>query len=89
MKGRRMYKQKRKILIGKVISAKMQKTVVVQVERLVIHPRYKKVIRKYSKFKVHDENSLAKEGDTVKIIETRPLSKEKRWAILEIIKDKK
>jgi len=84
-----MYKQKRKILIGKVISAKMQKTVVVQVERLVIHPRYKKVIRKYSKFKVHDENSLAKEGDTVKIIETRPLSKEKRWAILEIIKDKK
>ena len=72
--------------MGKVIKAKMRKTVVVQVERLVTDPRYKKVIRKYSKFKVHDEKNLAKEGDTVKIIETRPLSKEKRWAILEIIK---
>lgn len=84
-----MYKQKRKILVGKVIKAKMQKTVVVQVERLVIHPLYKKTLRKYSKFKVHDEQGIAKEGDTVKIIETRPLSKEKRWAILEVIKEDK
>ncbi|MCM8765872.1 MAG: 30S ribosomal protein S17 [Candidatus Omnitrophica bacterium] len=82
-----MSKIKRKILLGKVLKAKMQKTVVVQVERTVIHPRYKKVIRKYSKFKVHDENGLAREGDRVKIMETRPLSKEKRWVILEVIKN--
>ncbi|MCM8798878.1 MAG: 30S ribosomal protein S17 [Candidatus Omnitrophica bacterium] len=55
-----MSKIKRKILLGKVLKAKMQKTVVVQVERTVIHPRYKKVIRKYSKFKVHDEQGIAK-----------------------------
>ncbi|MCM8794026.1 MAG: 30S ribosomal protein S17 [Candidatus Omnitrophica bacterium] len=81
-----MSQRKRKILTGKVIKAKMQKTVVVEVERTVIHPRYKKIIRKYSRFKVHDEKNLAREGDLVKIMETRPLSKEKRWVILEIIK---
>ncbi|MCM8783517.1 MAG: 30S ribosomal protein S17 [Candidatus Omnitrophica bacterium] len=81
-----MMAKRKKILIGKVVSAKMEKTVVVQVERKTIHPKYKRVIRKYSKFKAHDENKIAKEGDTVRIIETRPLSKDKRWVLLGVIK---
>ncbi len=80
-----MYKN-RKIRIGKVISNKMQKTVVVQVEELRRHPLYKKVVRHKSNFKVHDENNTCNIGDTVKIVETRPLSKEKRWRIVEIVK---
>lgn len=63
----------------------MDKTVVVQVERLRQHPRYKKYIRYRKKFKAHDENNACRAGDVVKIIETRPLSKEKRWRVVEII----
>lgn len=75
----------RKIRIGKVISNKMQKTVVVQVENLRRHPKYHKVVRHTSKFKVDDENNSCNIGDVVKIVETRPLSKDKRWRIVEII----
>ena len=77
--------QNRKVLTGKVVSAKMQKTIVVQVERKLRHPKYRRVVRRYSKFKVHDQNGQAKPGDAVKIIETRPLSKEKRWMLVEVI----
>ncbi|MGE4357807.1 MAG: 30S ribosomal protein S17 [Candidatus Omnitrophota bacterium] len=80
--------KKRKVFIGKVVSAKMEKTVVVEVERKIIHPKYKRVIKKYSKFKAHDEKRIAKEGDIVKIIESRPLSKDKRWVVIEIINNK-
>ncbi|RKY39731.1 MAG: 30S ribosomal protein S17 [Candidatus Omnitrophota bacterium] len=75
--------------IGVVVSDKMNKTRVVQVERLVAHPVYKKIIRRLSKFKAHDEENKSKVGDKVRIRETRPLSKEKRWRIVEILGEKK
>jgi len=80
--------KKRKIRTGKVVSNKMDKTVVVVVETLKRHPFYKKVIRHISKFKAHDEANACGIGDVVKIIETRPLSKEKRWRVMEIIAKK-
>lgn len=79
-------KEKRKERIGVVLSNKMQKTIVVRVEYSIRHPLYDKVIKKYSKFKAHDEKNAAKIGDKVRIIETRPLSKEKRWRLIEVVK---
>jgi small subunit ribosomal protein S17 len=76
---------KRKTLMGVVSSDKMEKTVVVMVNRLVLHPVYKKYIRKRTKVKAHDEKSQCHVGDKVLLIETRPLSKEKRWRIKEIL----
>jgi len=81
-------KAKRKTRTGTVISDKMDKTVVVLVESLGRHPLYKKVVRHTSKFKAHDEANACKVGDVVKIIETRPLSKEKRWRVAEVISRK-
>jgi len=77
---------RRKIFRGKVVSDKMDKTIVVAVSRLVRHPLYPKVIRKTSKFKVHDELNEARIGDVVEIMETRPLSKTKHWRLVRIIK---
>lgn len=74
----------RKVRIGKVVSDKMDKTIVVAVEKRVRHPLYGKTVKLTTKFKAHDENNEAKIGDTVKIMETRPLSKEKRWRLVEI-----
>lgn len=76
---------KRKTFIGTVISDKMDKTVVVAVDRLVRHPLYKKVIRRTSKFYAHDEHNECRVGDIVEIMETRPLSKLKRWRVVRII----
>jgi small subunit ribosomal protein S17 len=76
----------RKTLIGIVCSDKMDKTVVVRVERLVKHLRYRKYVKKGTKYKVHDEKNECHIGDTVSIIETRPLSREKRWRVKDIIK---
>jgi len=76
----------RKTRVGVVVSDKMTKTIVVKVERRVPHPIFKKIVRKTSKFYAHDENGLAKEGDKVLIAETRPLSKLKRWELLEVQK---
>ncbi|SEP26406.1 MULTISPECIES: 30S ribosomal protein S17 [Propionispora] len=78
-------RNERKTRIGKVVSDKMEKTVVVAVERLVPHPLYKKAVKKTVKFKAHDENNESHTGDTVEIMETRPLSKDKRWRVVEII----
>ena len=75
----------RKTQVGVVVSDKMDKTVVVQVERLVKHPKYKKYIRKRRKFKAHDEKNECKIGDRVLIWETKPLSKDKRWRVKEIL----
>ena len=75
----------RKERIGVVLSNKMQKTIVVQIRRKALHPEYGKVIKKANKFKVHDEKNEAKIGDHVRIVETRPLSKDKRWRLVEII----
>ena len=71
--------------IGKVVSDKMQKTVVVAIERFVQHPLYKKGVKHTIKFKAHDENNEAKMNDRVVIMETRPLSKDKRWRLVEIV----
>ncbi len=76
---------KRKVFVGVVVSDKMDKTIVVAVDRLVRHPLYKKVIRKTSKFYAHDENNECRVGDIVEIMETRPLSKLKRWRVVRII----
>ena len=75
----------KKVYTGKVISDKMDKTVVVAVERLTRHPLYKKPIKKIAKFKAHDEENKCKAGDKVSIVESRPLSKDKRWRVLEIV----
>ena len=75
----------RKTRVGKVVSDKMMKTVVVSIERRVQHPVYGKMIRRTKKLKAHDEQNEAKTGDTVRIMETRPLSKDKRWRVVEII----
>ena len=75
----------RKKRIGVVLSNKMQKTIVVQIRRKALHPLYGKVIEKAAKFKVHDEKNVAKIGDRVKIEETRPLSKDKRWRLVEVL----
>ncbi|MBI4432713.1 MAG: 30S ribosomal protein S17 [Candidatus Omnitrophica bacterium] len=75
----------RKERMGVVTSDKMQKTIVVQVKRKTRHPLYGKVIEKAKKFKVHDEKNEAKIGDTVKITETRPLSKDKRWRLVAVV----
>ena len=77
---------KRKSEIGTVVSNKMDKTVTVKVERLVQHPMYKKYIKRYTTYKAHDADNNCNIGDTVFIIETRPLSKTKRWAVREVIK---
>ncbi|MDO7908341.1 30S ribosomal protein S17 [Paenibacillus sp. JX-17] len=74
----------RKVLIGKVVSDKMEKTIVVAVETYKKHDLYHKRIKYTKKFKAHDENNTAKIGDTVKIMETRPLSKDKRWRLVEV-----
>jgi len=76
----------RKRLIGEVVSDRMDKTVVVAVTRLTMHPRYKKTIKRVSRFMAHDEDNRCKVGDRVAIIESRPLSKEKRWRVIEIVR---
>ena len=79
----------RKTRVGMVVSNKMDKTIVVAIEDNVKHPKYGKVIKRTIKFKAHDENNECREGDTVKIMETRPLSKDKRWRLVEIIEKAK
>ena len=79
----------RKVRVGKVISNSMEQTIVVAIEDNVKHPKYGKVIKNTVKFKAHDENNECGVGDTVKIMETRPLSKDKRWRLVEIIEKAK
>lgn len=79
----------RKMRIGTVTSDKMEKTITISVETVKQHPLYKKTIRTSKKYKAHDENNEAKTGDIVKIMETRPLSKDKRWRLIEIIRKAK
>jgi small subunit ribosomal protein S17 len=76
---------KRRSKIGRVVSDKMDRTVVVSVERLRRHPIYKRVVRRSSKFKAHDAENTARVGDTVRIEESRPLSREKRWTVVEVV----
>ncbi|MDD5504481.1 MAG: 30S ribosomal protein S17 [Candidatus Omnitrophica bacterium] len=75
----------RRMFDGTVTSDKMDKTIVVSVMSFSRHPKYKKTMKRYVKFKVHDEGNEAKEGDRVRIVETRPLSRDKRWRLVEIL----
>jgi small subunit ribosomal protein S17 len=75
----------RKTRVGKVVSDKMDKTIVVAIETSVSHPLYRKIIKRTSKLKAHDEKNECSLGDKVKVMETRPLSKDKRWRLVEII----
>jgi small subunit ribosomal protein S17 len=85
MAGATNVQGKRKTKVGRVVSDKMDKTIVVSVERLTRHPLYKRVIRASSKFAAHDELNAARVGDTVRIEESRPLSRTKRWRLVEVI----
>lgn len=80
---------KRKMRIGRVVSDKMNKTRVVAVEQMTRHPLYGKTIRRTKKYKFHDEENVSRAGDLVKILETRPLSRDKRWRLLEIVEKTK
>ena len=84
-----MERNERKERIGKVISNKMQKTITVAVDRKVKHPIYGKFVNRTTKFKAHDEQNTAGIGDLVRIMETRPLSKDKRWRLVEIVEKAK
>jgi small subunit ribosomal protein S17 len=76
---------RRKVRVGVVVSDAMDKTVLVRVDRTMRHPRYKKTVARSSKLAAHDENNEANVGDTVRVVETRPLSKTKRWRVVEIV----
>jgi small subunit ribosomal protein S17 len=78
--------KRRKVLLGEVVSNRMQKTITVRVERRLRHPIYERVVKRSKKFHAHDENNQCQIGDQVRIIETRPLSKTKRWRLLEIVR---
>ena len=82
-------KSGRKTRVGRVVSDKMDKTIVVAVETRVPHPLYKKIIRRTYKLKAHDENNDCGTGDIIRVMETRPLSKEKRWRLLEVLEKAK
>lgn len=78
-------RNERKVREGIVVSDKMDKTIVVAIETMALHPIYKKRVKKTMKFKAHDENNVAQTGDKVRIMETRPLSRDKRWRLVDII----
>ncbi len=84
-----MERNLRKTRVGKVVSDKMDKTIVVAVEEHVKHPLYKKIVKDTYKLKAHDENNECRIGDTVKVMETRPLSRDKRWRLVEIMEKAK
>lgn len=78
-------RNRRKLRLGKVVSDRMDKTVVVSIERLVKHPTVGRYVRKRSKFKVHDEKNECRVGDVIRFMETRPMSKDKRWRFVEFV----
>ena len=78
-------RNRRKTRVGKVVSDRMDKTIVVSIERLVKHPQYGRYVRRRSKFKMHDEKNESRTGDTVRFMETRRISKDKRWRFVEIV----
>jgi small subunit ribosomal protein S17 len=81
-----MAREQRRALVGRVVSDKMDKTVVVDVERTTRHPLYGKVMRHHKRYKAHDEENTCRVGDLVRVIESRPISKDKRWVVTEILK---
>lgn len=81
-----MIEHRRKVLLGEVVSDRMQKSITVQVERRVRHPMYERVVKRSKKYHAHDEHNQCRVGDQVRIVETRPLSKTKRWRLLRIVR---
>ena len=81
-----MADNRRKILLGEVVSDRMHKTITVKVERRIRHPIYERVVKRSKKYHAHDEHNQCQMGDQVRIVETRPLSKTKRWRVLEIVR---
>lgn len=79
-------KKRRKVLLGTVTSDKMEKTAVVNVERTIQHPLYKKTVRRSKRYKIHDEENVCNIGDLVKLIECKPISKDKCWRLLEVVR---
>ncbi len=86
MEATRGERGKRKVMTGTIVSTAMQKTAVVQIERLVKHVEYGKYVRRRSRFKIHDEKNECRVGDVVRFMETRPMSKDKRWRLLEFVR---
>lgn len=84
-----MERNRRKVKVGRVVSDKMDKTIVVAIEDFVSHPLYNKRVKRTVKFKAHDENNVAGMGDKVKIMETRPLSRDKRWRLVDVVEKAK
>lgn len=84
-----MERNNRKVRVGKVVSDKMDKTIVVAVETMVTHPLYKKQLKRTIKFKAHDESNECGIGDVVRIMETRPLSKDKNWRLVDVVEKAK
>ena len=84
-----MERKKRKTKVGRVVSNKMQKTIVVAIDRLLRHPQYNRVIKRTSKLYAHDEKNQCQIGDKVKVMETKPLSKLKRWRLVEVLEKAK
>ena len=82
-------RNRRKVRVGRVVSDRMQKTIVVSIERLVKHATYGRYVRRRAKFKVHDEKNECKVGDLVRFMETRPLSKDKRWRFVAVVEKAK
>ena len=80
-------RNERKVYVGKVVSDKMDKTIVVEVSLIKQHPKYRKRINRSTRLTAHDENNIAKDGDTVKIMETRPLSKTKRFRLVDVVEE--
>ncbi len=78
-------RSRRQTAVGTVVSDKMQKTVVVEIDRLVRHQGYSKMVRRKTRVKAHDEENVCHEGDTVRLMETRPLSQDKRWRVVEVL----
>ncbi len=80
-----MEKGKRKVLTGRVVGDKMDKTRVIAVQRITRHPLYGKIVRKTKKYKIHDELNQSQKGDLVKVVESKPFSKDKKWRLVEIV----
>lgn len=80
-----MDRNRRKVRVGKVVSDRMDKTVVVEIDRLIKHPVYKRYVKRTKKYSVHDEENTCRVGDTIRFMETRPLSRSKRWRLVEVV----
>ena len=84
-KTKKIIERRRKVLLGTIVSDKMEKTAVALVERTIQHPLYKRTVRKSKKYKVHDEQNECRVGDRIKLIECRPISRDKCWRLLEVV----